>query len=47
MKNLATHPDLVRAWLLAMAGMPPSATPATQPLACAAPVQPGRPAPLH
>ena len=22
MKTLATHPDLVRAWLLALAGMP-------------------------
>ncbi|CAN7526478.1 hypothetical protein [Massilia sp. LjRoot122] len=31
MKTLATHPDLVRAWLLALAGMPlpPAAQPAT------------------
>lgn len=43
MKTLATHPDLVRAWLLALAGMPlpqasaPQAGPQTPP-----PVQPYR-----
>ena len=42
MKTLATHPELVRAWLLALAGMPlppslapqaarPQATPPAQP----------------
>ena len=34
MKTLATHPELVRAWLLALAGMPlPQLPPALRPLA--------------
>lgn len=43
MKTLATHPELVRAWLLALAGMPmpklpqPEARPTVAP-----PVQPYR-----
>lgn len=37
MKTLATHPELVRAWLLALAGMP---MPPLQP-------QPVRPAPAR
>jgi hypothetical protein len=43
MKTLATHPELVRAWLLALAGMPmpklpsPEVRPTTAP-----PVQPYR-----
>jgi hypothetical protein len=31
MKTLATHPELVRAWLLALAGMPLPPLPAPQP----------------
>lgn len=46
MKTLATHPELVRAWLLAMAGLPPAAA-STQAPAPAAPVQPAAPATLH
>ncbi|SFD54081.1 hypothetical protein [Massilia yuzhufengensis] len=34
MKTLATHPELVRAWLLAVAGMPPPP-----------PARPAKPAP--
>ena len=37
MKTLATHPDLVRAWLFALAGLPMPALPA--------PVPPSRPVP--
>lgn len=42
MKTLATHPELVRAWLLALAGMPlspPQGAPRPQP---APPVPPHR-----
>ena len=39
MKTLATHPELVRAWLLALAGMPLPPLPAARP-------QPLRPVPL-
>ena len=52
MKTLATHPELVRAWLLALAGMPlpplqaqapdGSARPCPFPARPAAPVQPYR-----
>ncbi len=42
MKTLATHPELVRAWLLALAGMPlPPATQA-RPIQTPPPVQPYR-----
>ena len=42
MKTLATHPELVRAWLLALAGMPlPPLQGATRPQP-APPVQPQR-----
>ena len=40
MKTLATHPELVRAWLLALAGMP------LPPLQQQARPQPARPLPL-
>ena len=40
MKTLATHPELVRAWLLALAGMP--LPPLPQPVRPAPPVQPCR-----
>jgi hypothetical protein len=39
MKTLATHPELVRAWLLAQAGMPLPQQPAA-PAPAAAPVPP-------
>lgn len=47
MKNLATHPDLVRAWLLALAGMPLAPSQGAQarpqpPVPMAPPVQPYR-----
>jgi hypothetical protein len=44
MKTLATHPELVRAWLLALAGMPlPPLQPLrSQPTQLAPPVQPQR-----
>ncbi len=44
MKTLATHPELVRAWLLALAGMPmPKLPPAPAPVpATPPPVQPCR-----
>jgi hypothetical protein len=41
MKTLATHPELVRAWLLALAGMPLPQREAARP-APPAPVQPCR-----
>lgn len=47
MKTLATHPELVRAWLLALAGMPPQPPQqqrdrAQPPLPMPPPVQPYR-----
>ncbi|MBQ5948705.1 hypothetical protein [Massilia sp. ST3] len=45
MKTLATHPDLVRAWLLALAGLPMPALPAAQAFDPAPPVHPLPPAP--
>ena len=43
MKTLATHPELVRAWLLALAGMPlPPLQSAPPQSAHPAPVQPYR-----
>lgn len=45
MKTLATHPELVRAWLLALAGMPLPPLPQQghpQPQQLAPPVQPYR-----
>lgn len=40
MKTLATHPDLVRAWLLALAGMPLPQAPQLATLQAAAPQTP-------
>jgi hypothetical protein len=46
MKTLATHPELVRAWLLAQAGMPlPPLPPAGD--AARKPVQPPAPPARH
>ncbi|MGI4718573.1 MAG: hypothetical protein ACRYGO_04055 [Janthinobacterium lividum] len=43
MKTLATHPELVRAWLLALAGMPmPQLPPSPASVPAAPPVQPCR-----
>jgi hypothetical protein len=43
MKTLATHPELVRAWLLALAGMPMPKLPSPEvPPTTAPPVQPYR-----
>ena len=44
MKTLVTHPDLVRAWLLAQAGMP---LPALPPLPPARPGLPPPDKPVH
>lgn len=43
MKTLATHPELVRAWLLALAGMPLPPLPRQAPLQPARPVPPAQP----
>jgi hypothetical protein len=42
MKTLATHPELVRAWLLALAGMPLPPLQPARPAIPVPPVQPGR-----
>ncbi|MEH6437598.1 hypothetical protein [Massilia sp. DD77] len=47
MKTLATHPDLVRAWLLALAGLPMPALPAAHPADPAPPGPPLPPAPAY
>jgi len=40
MKTLATHPDLVRAWLFALAGLPMPALPALVRAAALPPLRP-------
>jgi hypothetical protein len=40
MKTLATHPDLVRAWLLALGGLPMPALPRPAPVLPAPPAHP-------
>jgi hypothetical protein len=43
MKTLATHPELVRAWLFALGGLPMPALPAAPQAVPVAPVHPPEP----